>query len=222
MDGPPQGAGGAPAGSTAAGAAGAATPPRPPPPAPTSVRRVGGGYAYARDDNYTEALAAAAAYDTYRALPPCEGAHTATDVAVLAAVLLEAEAEADAAAPPASADAPLQQVRRGRRWRGPACACCPAWPPDCKARLFCRPFCRSLARLRPPPASHRPRCRRCCGHTRGCCAARGWTPRPTRASTAHCCASAWTETRRAGGDASSAKSPATAAGTARRQSSKRR
>lgn len=75
------------------------TPPRPPPPPPTVVRRVGGGFAYERGEHYTEAVAEQAAYEAYRALPPDGGQHTATDVALLAEILREAEAEADAAAP---------------------------------------------------------------------------------------------------------------------------
>lgn len=84
------------------------TPPRPVPPQPTTVRRVGGGFEYARSERYTEAAAAVAAYDTYRALPPGGSQHTATDVAVLAQILRTAEAELDRAGDSAPGQ---QQVR---------------------------------------------------------------------------------------------------------------
>lgn len=84
------------------------TPPRPAPPQPTTVRRVGGGFEYVRSERYTEAAAAVAAYDTYRALPPGGGPHTATDVAVLAQILRAAEAELDCAGDSALGQ---QQVR---------------------------------------------------------------------------------------------------------------
>lgn len=87
------------------------TPRRPAPPTPTaaSVKRVGGGYEWRRSERYTEALAAAATYNTYRALPREAGALAATDVAVLAEILKAAEAEVDAAA--GGTASPTQQVR---------------------------------------------------------------------------------------------------------------
>ena len=101
------------------------TPPRPPPPPPTSVRRVGGGYEYARGERYTEAAAAQAAYDTYRALPPGGGPHTATDVAVLAHILRAAEAELDGSG---STTAGQAQVRRCAPVPRLCPAACQRWP----------------------------------------------------------------------------------------------
>jgi hypothetical protein len=69
---------------------------------------VGGGFEYVRSERYTEAAAAAAAYDTYRALPPGGGPHTATDVAVLAEILRTAESELTAG----QQQATLSQVLR--------------------------------------------------------------------------------------------------------------
>lgn len=83
--------------SSTSGSGGADTPLRPPPPPPTAVCRVGGGFEYVCAEPYTEALEEQAAYDTYRALPPSGGGHTATDVALLANILQAAEAELDAA-----------------------------------------------------------------------------------------------------------------------------
>lgn len=76
-------------------------------------RRVGGGYEYERSERYTEALVAAAAYDTYRALPRDGAALTATDVAMLAEIFKAAEAEVDVAAS-AGRPTPVQQVRCAR------------------------------------------------------------------------------------------------------------
>lgn len=80
----------------------AETPRRPDPPSPTTVRRVGGGFIYQRDDRYTEAVEATAAFETYRALPANGTAHTATDIAILTEILKAAEVELDAAGQPAA------------------------------------------------------------------------------------------------------------------------
>lgn len=169
----------------------AATPPRPPPLPPTSVRRVGGGFEYVRCQRYTEAAAVVAVYDTYRALPPGGGPHTATDVAVLADILRTAEA---------GLDSEQQQVR----WQGN------------QLQAACRrhrgitatwTWAHQLANLSPP---RRPRCPRCCVRTSACWRPQGWTLLPTRATTAPCCASAWTRGSPAGGAACSARFPPTA------------
>ena len=74
---------------------------------------------------------------------------------------------------------------------------------------------RPPARIPRLPLPHRrPLCPRCCGHTSGCCRARGWSLRATHASTASCCAWAWTGRSPTGGGGSTAKSAATAGGWA--------
>ena len=75
---------------------GADTPLPPTPPTPTSVKRVGGGFEYHRSERFTEATELQAVYELYRALPAGGAAYTGLEVDVLARVLCEAEAAADA------------------------------------------------------------------------------------------------------------------------------
>ena len=96
---------------------GADTPPRPLQPT-TTVRRTGGGFLYQRPERFTDAAAAAAAYDTYRALPCDAAAHTATDITLCAEILKAAEDEQDA-----GGHGDMQQVGACGR-RGGWLTCC--------------------------------------------------------------------------------------------------
>ena len=67
-----------------------------------------------RSQRFTEAMQAAAVYDTYSALPADGAAHTATDVALLAEILKAAEAELDAAGQGREQQVGAGGVRGGR------------------------------------------------------------------------------------------------------------
>lgn len=113
------------------------------------MRRVGGGFEYLRSERYTEAAAAVAAYDTYRALPPGGGPHTATDVAVLAEILRTAEAELDSGGDTAG----QQQVRWQRiQWACPPHSLpgCDCWPAKHNLKGAALP---KHAHCLPPPPS---------------------------------------------------------------------